>query len=43
MDYSYSILVTLTIKNRISGKLVYPVVRFAWRGSDLCKRTTPGE
>jgi len=43
MDYGFSILITLTIKNRISGKLGYPVVRFAWSGSDLYSRTTPGE
>jgi hypothetical protein len=43
MDYCFSILLTLTIKNRISGKLVDPVVKFAQGGSDLDSRTTPGK
>jgi hypothetical protein len=34
MDYCISILITLTIKNRISGKLGYPVVKFARSGSN---------
>jgi len=38
MDYRFSILITLTIKNRISGKLGGPVVEFARRLSGFFQK-----